>query len=88
MSSLQKKKGVEELQSKGETILMVGDGINDTQALAVADIGIAVYSGQVPAKMSSDGVLLQPGIEMVNDLPLMQKKVRKNKIKLWLGFFI
>ena len=85
MSSLQKKKGVEELQSKGETILMVGDGINDTQALAVADIGIAVYSGQVPAKMSSDGVLLQPGIEMVNDLPLMQKKVRK-KIRLNYGW--
>ena len=85
MSSLQKKKGIEELQSKGETILMVGDGINDTQALAVADIGIAVYSGQVPAKMSSDGVLLQPGIGMVNDLPLMQKKVRK-KIRLNYGW--
>ena len=85
MSSLEKKKGIEDLQSKGETVLMVGDGINDTQALAVADIGIAVYSGQVPAKMSSDGVLLQPGIGMVNHLPLMQKKVRK-KIRLNYGW--
>ena len=35
--------------------------------------------------MSSDGVLLQPGIGMVNDLPLMQKKVRR-KIRLNYGW--
>ena len=35
--------------------------------------------------MISDVVLLQPGIEMFNDLPLMQKKVRK-KIRLNYGW--
>ena len=85
MSSEDKQHGIEQLQKDGETVLMVGDGINDAQALATADIGIAVYSGQVPAKMSADGVFLQPGIDALTAIPRIQQRVRK-KIRLNYGW--
>lgn len=85
MSSTDKQDEICRLQEQGETVMMVGDGINDAQALAAADVGVAVYSGQVPAKMSSDGVFLKPGIDALGAIPMMQRKVRK-KIRLNYGW--
>ena len=48
-------------------------------------LGIPEIQTNFKVSMSSDGVLLQPGIGKVNDLPLMQKKVRK-KIRLNYGW--
>ncbi|MDF7806724.1 heavy metal translocating P-type ATPase [Pontiellaceae bacterium B12219] len=77
MGSGDKQSEIAELQKQGKTVMMVGDGINDAQALAVADLGLAVFSGQIPAKMSADGVFMVPEIGNLRDLPYMQRKVRR-----------
>jgi heavy metal translocating P-type ATPase len=75
MGSGQKQEEIAELQAQGKSVMMVGDGINDAQALAAADLGLAVFSGQIPAKMSADGVFMVPEIGNLRDLPFMQRKV-------------
>lgn len=85
MGSGEKQSEIAALQEQGKTVMMVGDGINDAQALAAADFGLAVFSGQIPAKMSADGVFMVPEIGKLRDLPFMQRKVR-HKIRLNYGW--
>ncbi len=58
---------VEDLQKKGKKIAMVGDGINDSPALAKADIGIAMGQGTDIAVESADITLIKGDLKKIAD---------------------
>jgi soluble P-type ATPase len=65
LSAAEKVEAVKSLASGSHSVVMVGDGINDAPALAVADVGCAIGSGTEAALANSDVALLGNDLEGV-----------------------
>ncbi len=84
----QKTNTIKDLKKQGKIVMMCGDGINDSPALATADIGISVNSGTDIAIDSSDVILIKNDLSKILELITISKKTIKNiKQNLFWAFF-
>lgn len=79
---------VQELKRQGKKVAMVGDGINDSPALALADIGFALGTGTDIAMESAQVTLVKGGIsKVVTAIKLSEATVKTIRQNLFWAFF-
>ncbi|MCK3769934.1 heavy metal translocating P-type ATPase [Microbacterium aerolatum] len=83
----QKADVVRELQTAGEKVAMVGDGINDAVALATADLGLALVSGTDIALKAADIILVRDDLHVIPDaITISRKTLRTIRTNLGWAF--
>ncbi len=73
----EKANKVAELQAAGETVAMVGDGINDAPALAQADVGIALGTGADVALEAADLTLIRDDLALIPQAILLARQMMR-----------
>lgn len=83
-----KERHVRNLQDAGSKVAMVGDGINDSPALARADVGLAIGTGADIAKEGADVVLMRSDLmDVARAIELSRATIRNIKQDLFWALF-
>jgi len=77
LSPIDKAQYIDRLKEKGNIVVMVGDGINDTLALSKANIAISMGSGADVALAVSDVVLLNSSLQSIKDSFIISQRTFK-----------
>jgi len=84
----EKAKAIKKFQKENEIVAMVGDGINDSPALAQSDIGIALGTGTDIAIESSSIIIIRNDLNaLVSAIQLSKKTIKTIKQNLFWAFF-
>lgn len=84
----EKTEVVKKLKAEGKYVMMCGDGINDSPALASSSIGVSVNSGTDIAMDSSDVILTRNDLNSIlNLINISKKTIRNIKQNLFWAFF-
>ena len=79
---------IKKLKQENKHVMMCGDGINDSPALAISEVGVSVNSGTDIAMDSSDVILMKNDLESIVKLINISKKTIRNiKQNLFWAFF-
>ena len=83
----EKKDIIQKLKDKGKYVLMCGDGINDSPAITLADVGVSINSGSDIAMDSSDVILTRNDLNsIINLINISKKTIRNIKQNLFWAF--
>lgn len=81
MNPLQKERVVKQLKNNGHVVGYMGDGVNDSPSLHIADVGISVNTATDIAKEAADIILLERSLKVIYEGVLEGRRVYGNIIK-------